>query len=68
MKDFPEVMQSKCDVFNEKNPVGSKVTVVKDLGEKIETTVKYAAEIMGGHTAVVWVKGVSGAYNLDRVI
>ena len=67
MGDFPEVMQSKVDAFNVKNPVGSKVTVVNDFGEKFETTVKYAAEILSGHTPVVWLKGISGCYCLDRV-
>jgi hypothetical protein len=68
MQDFQEVMQSKCDVFNERYPVGSTVTVVKDLGEKFETTVKRSAQILGGHTAVVWVDGISGCYLLDRVV
>ena len=68
MTEFVEVMQSKVDVFNQKHPVGSKVTVVKDLGEKIETEVKYPAEILSGHTPVVWLKGISGCYLLDRVI
>jgi hypothetical protein len=65
--DFQEVMQSKCDVFNEKHPVGSPVTVIKDLGEKVETTVKHPAEILSGHTAVVWLNDISGCYLLDRV-
>lgn len=61
-------MQSKVDAFNERNPVGSSVTVVKDLGEKVETEVKYPAQILSGHTPVVWLKGISGCYALDRVI
>ena len=65
--DSTKVMQSKIDIFNEKHPVGSPVTVVKDLGEKLETKVKYPAEILSGHTAVVWLCGVSGCYELDRV-
>jgi hypothetical protein len=66
--EFTEVMQSKCDAFNERHPVGSSVMVVKDLGEKIETKVKYPAEILSGHSAVVWLEGISGCYMLDRVI
>jgi len=68
MGDSQEVMQSKCDAFNLRNPVGSSVTVVKDLGERIETKVKYPAQILSGHTAVVWLEGISGCYDLDRVI
>jgi len=68
MGDFTEVMQSKCDVFNKRNPVGSDVVVIKDLGEQVETKVKYPAQILSGHTAVVWVEGISGCYDLDRVM
>jgi len=63
-----ESMQGRCDVFNEKNPIGSKVTVIKDFGEKVETKVKYPAQILSGHTAVVWLEGISGCYDLSRVI
>ena len=67
-QDLPEVMQSKIEVFNKKHPVGSKVTVIKDLGEKIETEVRFPAEILSGHSTVVWLVGISGCYSLDRVI
>ena len=68
MGDSTKVMQSKVDAFNEKNPAGTPVTVVKDLGEKMETKVRFPAEILSGHTAVVWLEGISGCYDLDRVI
>mgnify|MGYP001338012467 CR=1 FL=1 len=67
MGDFIEVMQSKCDAFNKRNPVGTPVTVIKDLGEKIETKVKYPAQV-SGHIAVVWLEGISGCYDLNRVV
>lgn len=68
MGDSKEVMQSKCDAFNARNPVGSSVMVIKDLGEKVETKVKYPAQILSGHTAVVWLEGILGCYDLDRVV
>jgi len=68
VRESKEVIQSKVDAFNLRHPVGSSVTVVKDFGAKIETTVKYPAEILSGHTPVVWLKGISGAYVLERVI
>jgi len=68
MSDSQEVMQSKVDAFNKRHPVGSAVTVVKDLGERVETTVRHSAEILSGHTAVVWLHGFSGCYLLERVI
>jgi hypothetical protein len=61
-------MQSKVEVFNEKHPVGSSVTVIFDLGEKVETKVKFPAQVLSGHTAVVWLENISGCYNLDRVM
>ena len=68
MRNSEKVMQSKVDAFNEKNPVGSTVIVVKDFGERVETTVMHPAEIMGEHTAVVWLEGIRGAYSMDRVV
>jgi len=68
MQESIEVMQSKVDMFNQKNPVGSPVTVIKDLGERIETKVKYPAEVLSGHTPVIWLDGISGCYILDRVV
>ena len=63
-----ESMQGRCDVFNKKHPVGSDVTVILDFGQQKETTIKYPAQILSGHTAVVWLNGISGCYLLDRVI
>jgi len=68
MQESIEVMQSKCDVFNNRNPVGSFVTAINDLGEKVATKVKYPAQILSDHSAVVWLDGISGCYDLNRVI
>lgn len=68
MQESTEVMESKIKIFNEKHPVGSVVAVVKDFGERIETKVRHPAQILSGHTAVVWLDGISGCYCLDRVI
>lgn len=48
-------------------PVGCPVTVTKDNGTEIETVTAGAAELLGGHTAVIWLQGISGCYSLDRV-
>lgn len=68
MQESMEVMQSKVEIFNQKHPVGSPVTVVKDLGERMVTKVKYQAVILGGHTPIVWLDGISGGYALSRVM
>ena len=68
MRDSTEVMQGKCDAFNKRNPIGSPVTVIKDLGEQVETKVRFPAQILSGHTAVVWLEDISGCYDLNRVV
>lgn len=50
--------------FNIEFPVGTKVFLRKDT-ETIETYVRASAEVLGGHTAVAWFKGVSGAYAIE---
>lgn len=60
-------MQKACDEFNAKCPVGGHVTVELDDGRTINTTTVSTAQIMGGHTAVIWLLGVSGCYALERV-
>lgn len=60
-------MQNQCDKFNSKVPVGGAVTVLLDSGEVRETVTTSEAQVLSGHTPVVWLKGVSGCYLLDRV-
>ena len=67
MEDSIEVMQDKVNAFNKRHPVGTEVILVKDLGEIVETEVRFPAEVLSGHTPVVWLKGISGCYLLSRV-
>ena len=67
MSDSPEVMIGICNAFNEAHPIGTEVICIKDLGEAIVTKIKYPAEVLGGHTPVVWLEGIRGAYDLSRV-
>ena len=62
-----EVMQSEVNAFNDHHPIGTEVIVIKDLGEKIKTKVRFPAEVLSGHTPVVWLEGISGCYLLSRV-
>ena len=66
--DNPIVQKSKCDLFNKQHPVKSAVFYIDDEGTPKPTTIKHPAELMGGHTAVVWLDGVRGAYNLNRIV
>jgi hypothetical protein len=50
--------------FNREFPVGTKVILRKDTAE-VETTVRYAAEMLSGHSPVAWFTGVSGCYSIE---
>lgn len=56
------------DVWNEEYPPGTSVIVVKDDGTRVHTKIRSYAEMLSGHTPVIWLEGISGAYRLDRVI
>jgi hypothetical protein len=61
-------MQAQCDAFNAQCPVGGAVRVQLDgVDEPFETVTVSEAQILSGHTPVVWMKNVSGCYLLDRV-
>lgn len=62
-----EKMQKQCSDFNSRAPVGTAVKVKMDSGEIRETVTTSAAEILSGHSAVIWLRGISGCYLLDRV-
>jgi len=63
----PVKLQKQCDDFNERNPVGTSVKVKMDSGELRLTTTRSRAEVLSGHSAVIWLDGISGCYLLDRV-
>lgn len=62
-----KLQQAKCDDFNAHYPVGSVVDLQKNNGQILRTVTRSKAEVLSGHSAVIWVKGVSGCYDLDRV-
>jgi len=46
---------------------GCAVRVRKDDGSEVETKTRSAAWLLGGHTAVILLEGISGAFMLNRV-
>lgn len=60
-------LQRECDSFNERYPVGQRVSVRKDRGENVTTITRSPAQVLSGHTAVIWLDGIAGCYLLDRV-
>lgn len=53
--------------WNQQFPEGTPVKVRKDDGSILETKTRSAAWLMGGHSAMVMVDGISGGYMLERV-
>lgn len=60
-------LQAQCDRFNDRYPIGQRVSVRRDGGDGIVTVTRSEAQVLSGHSAVIWVEGISGCYLLDRV-
>lgn len=53
--------------WNDSVPVGADVIVTKDNGTEHRTKTRSDAWVVGDHTAVVKVDGISGGYMLSRI-
>lgn len=60
-------LQKQCDDWNAAHPIGTAVELHKDGGEYFPTKTRSEAQVLSGHSAVIWVEGVSGCYLLSRV-
>ena len=60
-------LTAAVDGWNERHPAGTKVMVRLDSGESIKSETTSAAWVMGGHSAMVKVHGITGGFMLDRV-
>ena len=61
-------LQAACDLFNEAYPVGTSVTVQLDgRDEPFKTVTRSTAQVLSGHSAVIWLENVTGCYLLERV-
>ena len=59
-------LQKQCDDFNRLYSKGTKGYLHMDSGEIKATHTTSEAQVLSGHSAVIWVYGVSGCYMLDR--
>jgi hypothetical protein len=59
--------QQTVDAWNTHHPSGTAVNVHQDDGTIFNTTTRGRAWLLGGHTAVISVTGIAGAYLLERV-
>lgn len=48
--------------------LGREVVVFKDDGSRVETKVRLEPWLMGGHSWVVGLEGISGGYSVMRVV
>ena len=62
-----EELTAQCARWNAANPVGTEVIVRMDSGEFRRTATRSGAQILSGHTAVIWLDEMSGCYLLSRV-
>lgn len=60
-------LQAACDKFNAAHQVGAAVSVELDGGEMRKTITVSEAQVLSGQSAVIWLKGISGCYLLERV-
>lgn len=60
-------LQQACDDFNARYMVGTPVNLRRDNGDIVQTATRSPAEVLSGHSAVIWLDGVRGCYLLDRV-
>jgi hypothetical protein len=63
----PKKLQAQCDAFNAKCPIGQPVFVRMDNGDQRYTVTRSEAQVLSGHSAVIWLREISGCYLLDRV-
>lgn len=69
MRKPPTPMQQQAQVsrWNALYKEGQSVSVRLDDGSDMITKTRSDAWLMGGHTAVIMVEGISGAHILERV-
>lgn len=68
-RQSPRQLQAACDAFNAAHKVGDTITVFSVLiGENPkQVQTRSAAQILSGHTAVVYVTGGSGCIALTHI-
>lgn len=60
-------LEAECAAFNAGCAIGDQVAVRMGNGTTKLTTTTTAAQVLSGHTAVIWLAGIRGWYLLSRV-
>lgn len=66
-KQLKEAEQKMVDDWNARFAVGQPVEVKRDNGDILVTKTRSNASMLGGHSPVIWVEGISACYSLNRV-
>jgi hypothetical protein len=62
-------LEIQCKRFNESIAVGDEVFVKLDgKDEPFRTRTRSDAQVLGDHSAVVWLENVRGCYAISRVV
>ncbi|MDF2792347.1 MAG: hypothetical protein K0S85_100 [Pseudomonas orientalis] len=66
----PAQLQKHCDTWNAANPVGTIVAYeeIRGGGETFRGKSASEAQVLGGHSAVIWLEGKSGCVDLGHCI
>lgn len=73
MSDYPNTQTTAVDLWNARYPIGTPVTAYPGVrpedgpGECLNTRTRRVAQVLGGHTAVVWVDGHGACIALSHV-
>jgi antitoxin component HigA of HigAB toxin-antitoxin module len=67
VRKSPEQLQRECDRFNQRCAVGAPVVVTRDNGDQFRSTTTTHAQVLGSHSAVIWVQDGRSCLLLDRV-
>lgn len=61
-------LQKQCDAWNAAHPEGTLVAFesIRGKGETHRGKSASEAQVLGGHTAVIWLDGKSGCVSLDH--
>lgn len=62
-------LERQCADWNAAHKPGTPVEyreVLRGAGPVLRTTTRSEAQVLGGHTAVVWITGKTGAVALDH--
>lgn len=60
-------LNSQIVAWNTNHDIGTNVIVKRDNGSEMETRTRSRAAVLSGHSAVIWLDGISGCYLLERV-